>query len=461
MKRGLKKFGAFLLTAVMTLAMNSTVFAAGDMTGEGGVIGEFANPDTATVQDTSVKLYKEITALNPETCVVNAPTITYTYTVTAGDADKEITDASSHHAQINGTNVNVTVKTKAGVGSPVITGTTATNSTTGNGVLEITPADKLDASQYGTANRFEVLVDFNAIDFTTAGSGAGVYRYEIAETCTTATKNAAGISEGSVANTLYMDVYVDGDGKIYGYVLFTENDDIDASPDKDSDAATAAGKTEGFVGSKADGVAYTADDSIADKYYTFNLDLKKVVANDAYASSTKHQFPFNVTLTNASVTADVLPIMTINDNTLATQTALTAGAIAGTWTPKIADGGKISYVGIPCGTTIAVYETNDVAGVTYNAAPTNADGTVVAKSIDTGVVSNTATINCGQTALSAATENHTESASKALTFTNTLLQISPTGFVVRFAPYMLVLMGGIFLIVLGVVLYKRTNREEA
>ena len=240
MKRGLKKFGAFLLTAVMALAMNSTVFAAGDMTGEGGVIGEFANPDTATVQDTSVKLYKEITALNPETCVVNAPTITYTYTVTAGDADKEITDASSHHAQINGTDVNVTVKTKAGVGSPVITGTTATNSTTGNGVLEITPADKLDASQYGTANRFEVLVDFNAIDFTTAGSGAGVYRYEIAETCTTATKNAAGISEGSVANTLYMDVYVDGDGKIYGYVLFTENDDIDASPDKDSDAATAA-----------------------------------------------------------------------------------------------------------------------------------------------------------------------------------------------------------------------------
>ena len=226
MKRGLKKFGAFLLTAVMALAMNSTVFAAGDMTGEGGVIGEFANPDTATVQDTSVKLYKEITALNPETCVVNAPTITYTYTVTAGDADKEITDASSHHAQINGTDVNVTVKTKAGVGSPVITGTTATNSTTGNGVLEITPADKLDASQYGTANRFEVLVDFNAIDFTTAGSGAGVYRYEIAETCTTATKNAAGISEGSVANTLYMDVYVDGDGKIYGYVLFTENDDI-------------------------------------------------------------------------------------------------------------------------------------------------------------------------------------------------------------------------------------------
>ena len=37
MKRGLKKFGAFLLAAVMTLAMNSTVFAAGDMTGEGGV----------------------------------------------------------------------------------------------------------------------------------------------------------------------------------------------------------------------------------------------------------------------------------------------------------------------------------------------------------------------------------------------------------------------------------------
>lgn len=456
MKKGFKKLGAVLLTVAMALTMNLTVFAAGDMTGEAGVIGEFTTEDQLIdpLPGSTVKIFKEITAFNPESCTVNAPTITYNYTIGTGDAGKEITDASSHHAQINGSDVNVKVTTKAGVGTPTITGTSA-------GEIALTPTDQLKASVNGTANRFDLVVDFSSINFKTDGTGAGVYRYVISETTSEATKNLSGIKEGTVANTLYMDVYVNGDGDVYGYVLFTNNDNIDASPDKDSDAATAAGKIEGFVGSAADQTAYSSDTSAADKYYTFNLDLKKVVVNDAYATSTKHQFPFTVTLTNSAVTAAVLPKVNINDGTLASQAALSAGAIAGTWSPKIADGGVITYVGIPCGTTIAVYETNDVTGVTYNAAPTNADSAVAAKSIDNGVVSNTATINCGATALQVATENHTATGAGALTFTNTLLQISPTGFVVRFAPYALVLMGGIFLIVLGVVLYKRTNKEEA
>lgn len=454
MKKGFRKIGAVLLTFAMALAMNSTVFAA-DMDGAGGVIGAFTN-DAPTVQTGPVTIYKEITALNPETCVVNAPTITYSYAIGAGEAGKSITDASSHHKQIGGNDVNVTVTTKAGVGSPVITGKTASNSTNGNGALVITPADQLDASEFGTANRFPIDIDFSAINFKTTGSGAGVYRYVITETC--ATKNAAGIAEGSVANTLYMDVYVNGDGAIYGYVLFTENDDINASPNNDSGAATAAGKIEGFVGSEADGDAYATDNSAADKYYTFNLDLTKVVMNDDYAVTTAHEFPFNVTLANTAVTADVLPKMTITGD--ATQTALTAGPIAGTWTPSIASGANINYVGIPCGTTITVYETNDVVGVTYNSVSTNADTDAAAKSIGTNEASNNAVIDCGATALDVASENHTASDAGALTFTNTLLQISPTGFVVRFAPYMLVLLGGILLITIGLVIYNKTNKKE-
>ena len=50
-----------------------------------------------------------------------------------------ITDNASHHNKINGNDVNVTVTTKDGVGSPTITGT-------GSGVLELTTDDKLDAS---------------------------------------------------------------------------------------------------------------------------------------------------------------------------------------------------------------------------------------------------------------------------------------------------------------------------
>lgn len=452
----MKKILALVLALLVALSMTAAFATSADMGGENGVIGEFNTPDTPTTQGKTITIYKEITAYNPETCEVNAPTITYSYAITAGDAGKKITDASSHHNKIGEADVNASVTTKAGVGTPVITGTTASNSTTGNSALNITPADQLNASVNGTANRFAIAIDFSGINYTTAGTGAGVYRYVITETCAEATKIAAGIAEGSVANALYLDVYVDGTGAIYGYVLFTNDVEINASPDADSTAATAAGKTEGFVGDKPDDGVYTEDNSTADKYYTFNFELKKVVVNDAYASSTKHQFPFTVTLTNNTVTANVLPIMTVGTD--ATQTALTAGAIAGTWNPTIADGATINYVGIPCGTTVTVQEKNDVTGVSYNSVSTNADTDAAAKTINTNEDSNIATINCGATALTKATENHTSGGKGILTFTNTLLQISPTGVVLRVAPYIAMLVAGLALLI--VARKRRTTKDE-
>ena len=163
-----------------------------------------------------------------------------------------------------------------------------------------------------------------------------------------------------------------------------------------------------------------------------------------------------MTLANSSVTAAVLPIMTVGTN--ATQTALTAAAINGqTWTPTIADGATINYVGIPCGTTITVKEKNDVTGVTYTSVSTNADTNATAKVINTNDESNNAIISCGATALAKATENHTTAGAEVLTFTNTLVQISPTGVVMRVAPYMLMLAAGIVLLVIS----RRRKVEEA
>ena len=460
--KNIKKISALILALILVLSLTATAFAdAADMTGEGGVIGEFPTSGegahTATTQDDSVVIYKEITAYNPESVTVNAPTITYNYTIGAATVANGTTvkDNASHHAQINSTDVQATVAVKAGVGTPTITGT-------GAGVLAITPANQLSASEYGTANRFALTVDFTSIDWTTTGSGAGVYRYVINETTAEATKNAAGIAEGAVANTLYMDVYVDGSGNIYGYTLFTNNTSIDATT-SDNAAATAAGKTEGFVDDPANTVYTSSNTSAADKYYTFNLTITKDVVDDSYAETTHHQFPFTVTLDNPTVTAAVLPIMTVSAN--ATQTALTAGAIgsasnatpnATTWNPTIADGATVAYVGIPCGTTITVKETNNVTGVTYNSVSTNADTNATAKTINTGEESNVATINCNATALTAAHENHTTAANKVVTFTNTMVQISPTGVTLRVAPFACIFFAGIFL-----VLFTRRRREEA
>ena len=453
MKRTLRKTCALIISMVMLLAIGGTVMADADMDGEGGVIGEFTTPDVATTQDKTVKIYKEITAYNPETCEVNAPAITFTYTITHDTtlAGADIWDASSHHDPA----ANVNAKTKEGVGTPTITGTAA-------GVLALVPGtDKLDASVNGTANRFPLTIDFSGVDFTTAGTGAGVYRYQIDETTTETTKNASGIKEGEVANTLFIDVYVNGAGDVYGYVLFTNRTGaIDARTGDDA-AAASAGKTEGFVGAEADGQPYdpAVATSTADKYYTFNLEVEKEVVNDTYTQNNHHEFPFTITLANTAVTANVLPIMTVGQ--YATQTALTAGPIAGTWLPTIGHTGKITYVGIPTGTTVTIKETNDVTGVTYESHSTNADTEAASKDIATGVDSNTATVNCGATALSAATENHTTTASKQVKFTNTLKQISPTGIIIRSAPYLLLFAVGAVLFILIRHGKKNAKTEEA
>ncbi|MBO4747710.1 MAG: hypothetical protein IKX04_04735 [Clostridiales bacterium] len=452
MKKSLRKTGALIISMVMLLAIGGTVMADADMSGEGGVIGEFGTPDVATTQDKTVKIYKEITAYNPEDCTVNAPAITYEYTIThsAALAGADIYDASSRHDPAS----NVHSTTKEGIGTPTITGTAA-------GQLALVPGtDTLTASENGTANRFPLTISFENVDFTAAGAGAGVYRYQIDETTTEATKNASGIAEGAVANTLYMDVYVNGEGNVYGYVLFTNRTAaIDARTDDDAAAASTAGKTEGFVGSKADQVKYgdpATDGSTADKYYTFNLEVEKEVVNDAYTQNNHHEFPFTITLTNSTVTADVLPIMTVGQ--YATQTALTAAPIAGTWSPTIGHTGKITYVGIPTGTTITIKETNDVTGVTYTSVSTGADTNAASLDIATGEDSNTATVNCNATALTAATENHT--GADEVKFTNTMKMISPTGIIIRSAPYLLLFAAGAVLFILIRHGKKNENSEK-
>ena len=136
------------------------------------------------------------------------------------------------------------------------------------------------------------------------------------------------------------------------------------------------------------------------------------------------------------------------------------------------DSSSVKYIGIPNGTNVEVYETNDVSGVTYQVT-TTVDGTTSTAddTVDAAVIDGTApTVATAQTSPKEAyqstkasftpTVNTDDDVAHSIAVDNNLQLISPTGFVVRFAPYMLILLGGIFFITLGIVLYNQTNKKE-
>ena len=186
--------------------MSAVAFAADeDMSGQSGVIGEFQaadTPDTPAKNNTLV-IYQEITAYNKDGKTVNAPTVTYTYTITGLNGSKAVKDAGG--AALHKSTQPVSVITKdarsATIGAASITGT-------GTGVLALTPTNQLKASDNGTANRFPLTLDFSGCTWT----GAGVYRFQIDETTAAADKIAAGIKEGTTSNSRFVDVYVKDKG---------------------------------------------------------------------------------------------------------------------------------------------------------------------------------------------------------------------------------------------------------
>lgn len=449
----MKKLVAIFLTVAMVLAMNISWAAPADMSGENGVIGEFTEADIATKQDNAVLIYKEITAYNKDGKTVNAPEITYNYAITPGSEEKVVKDAGG---DLHATETSAQVKTKAGLPGATISGSVDGTNYVG-GKLEFKNTVQLTTADNGHANTFPLKVDFSGVDWT----GAGVYRYVITESVSTGAKEAAGITDGGISDTRYMDVYVKdaataGEYEIYGFVCFKTNNDIDGTS---TNSLNAAEKTEGFVTGNTDGSSSTDDDEKADMYYTFNLEISKTLRNDQAMNS--HKFPFNVDFTNDSVTSKILLKQEPTTGGGITANLPAAAGVSsldvnGT-NLQLANGAAIKYVGIPVGvtsaTTVAVKETNDVTGTTYT----------YTYKIDTADASAAASLNPGAESdvanLATITVNADDDVSHTIAFTNTLQLISPTGYVARIAPYVLMLAAGAILLILG--FKRRTRKEEA
>lgn len=416
MQKLTKKLGVAVLALVAAMALSSVAFAD-PTTLTNGVAGD---KDPANALDKAVQIEKELVVYNLDETTIAEPNITYTYTLTAGAAGKQITDTDS-----------VTALTKAGILPATTTATVVYNNS------DITAADN------GASNIKTFSFDFSGVNY----DAAGVYRYVITET-TNVDKAAAGITDGTISNVRYLDVYVrdarEGETgrQIYGYVLFAANNDIDGTDASTPTSVALADKTTGFVASDEGATGTT---NTADQYYTFNETVSKTLVNDSAMNS--HQFPFNVDFTNAAVTQPVLLKQTVSGT--ATGTTQSAAAVSSLdCAPTIANGGSVKYIGIPVGTSIDVYETNNVTGTTYK-SKYSIDGATAAgeKQIAWNVVSNTATL----TAPAVDTDDNT---AHTIAFTNTMELISPTGIVMRYGPFGFMLAAGIAL------LFVATRRRE-
>ena len=425
MKKGFRKIGAVLLTFAMALAMNSTVLAVTTDATKNSYEGIEST-------DNTIGIAKSIVFVNEEDIVVREPNIVYTYTIssatpgTATITGKDTTDT-----------YDITLPVKAGPMSAVTGATTAATST-------VTFADTATSSASSTG--ISSTAKYANFTFTPATFGApGIYRYKISES-TDVTKASVGITEvATYSADRFLDVYVRWNSartalEIYGYVLFegAESDSIAYS--------NVTMKSEGYVNTSTSGQADV------DVYTTQNLEISKVTTG-ALADK-DNDFPVTITLTKASGLSDSIKLdySTTNNGSLTRVGNDTVGdyvnmdaVLSGT----VRDSSTIKITGIPTGSSVEMTETNNTsdyyrvkAGITDGGEDLLAEATV------------------NNAATSSATASLTIDAKKEIHFTNTLSEISPTGFVVRFAPYALVLLGGILLIAIGLLVYNKTNKKE-
>ncbi len=450
----MKKIFAVVMAIAMVMIVAIPAFAASNLTG--GEAGTVTTPDTTIVQDRAINVQKELLVYNANSTTVYAPAFAYQYTVTpASVAGLTITDETTDHNSGTAVNVNILAGLTTGL---TINGGTAGTAASATGTVALTNATALTASASGASNIFDIQISFENVAFTQPG----VYRYEITESLAGGKTYAdIAVEQGTAVSPLYLDVYVDGndsdgDGKldIYGYVCLTANTSV----------TPATEKTNGFVDDGTGGTGGGGTGNTADKYYTYDLTISKDVQNDAYAEANT-AFPFTVIFSNPE---NYNTTFAIGETVGTGSTGITPAAGAPTWSgvALVKDGGAITYTGIPAGVDVDVYETNVADGVTYtvttaiNGSTASTDNNVVWDTAPAAAVAQTARANYQSTkATIDTTKNTNVAAAQTITINNTLLLISPTGYIDRYAPYLLILGVGCFMLVFFGA--KRRKKETA
>ena len=445
----------------MLLAMSVTAFASDGTNntndGAGSLNASTPNAAIKTVTSNTLTLNKTLIFFNPESVGVYEPNIEYTYKVapvTVVDGQPTVTDDGSLN---DGTSVTVNVKSGIAGGLSIATGNKTEFKDTNT---------KVSATPTGTLVEKNIVLTIDPEVF----KAAGIYRYKLTDETSVDSLNAVGITRPADYKVdRYIDLYVKNGTsgfEVQNAVVFTEVSVKD--PTKD-DITTTTQKTTGYNESAQTDNDYT-DDTVADHYYTYNLKVEKETTGNLADKS--HAFPFKVeisgikakkiTYAGVGVTATDAADETVTSNTV------TKGELSENSALKLADSKSVTFYGIPFGAKATISEYND----TYDEYTAKKDGTKttgasteVKLTADVTLTSKSATakaelkdvlIDAG-TAHSKTDTTQKSTATTVAHFTNNLAEISPTGVVLRVAPYALMLAAGIILFVLS---RKRRNVED-
>lgn len=411
----MKKILAFVLAMIMVMAMSTVAFAADD-TYSGSAS---TNMD---VSNGSIPFTKSIVLFNTDGKAIREPNISFTYAVTPATVDNGTTVTDSN-------NVSVAVQSGEDGAFP------------NNLTLSFSDANTVTAPADGV----EVEKTGNLTIDTSVFTHAGIYRYVITETADPTDVTTVGLDERTTdyKNTRYMDVYIMNgtNGLEWKYAVIFKNISVNDS------ITTSTDKTTGFE----PGSTTYENDGTVDKYHTYNLKVAKLTTGDL--ADTTHDFPFEITLTNTKVAAaDAITVDYANGNATYDGTAPTTVDISTTAVvlkPKMSSGDEVTITGIPSYTNVMVKETND----TY-------DKYVPSIKTQTGFTGLTLTQTTaldplnGTTQLSAVANITAEG---KIEIENNLPNPSPTGLVIRFAPYAIMLVAGVVL--LGLTKKRKANED--
>lgn len=429
--KNVKKIGALVLALVMVLAMGTTAFAADDQTGTLANNGVVKNADHSSV-GTTLNIPKGITVYGSLDRVYG-PTVTYTYSIEPASVTSgaKVTDFN-----------NVEHIVEAGpTGSASLTDSNAAFTSS-----EVT----LTSGNAEITDNITVSID------TSKFNKPGIYRYKISDTTTTSTLYAAGITRpDDYITDRYLDVYVkyntaETSFEVYGYVLTDANNTaIEGTDDQPLSWVTPTSKSSGYI-------ATSETTKGTDEYHTVDVKVTKKVTG-AMGDKT-HEFPFTIAVSNSSLhyySGEVA-------STPSAVSALTDGA-ATSVSASLKDNETFYIYGLNPKATVAYTEKNNTPDI-YKLTVTGDDNSKIKDASDANIdavavsvlngtkataelkVSNYDSANTTTSVKATVTA---DAANKAVTFTNNLEEISPTGVVLRVAPYALILAAGVILLMLS------------